>query len=537
MLLLLGGAALLLLIACVNVSSLLVVHSENRKHEIAVRGALGASRARIAGQLITEGVVLVVSGALAGLAFADGAIQMLRRLVSKELLVRMPYLEGMRLNAHTVAFAAVLTLLAGVLFSVSPIMHLSSADLQYGLRTAGRTASGTLWRRMGGRLVVIEIAMAMVLLTGAGLLAKSLYRLLHADVGFSADHLAWVNVQLPDSVFPTDAQQVNFARQLMERVEHLPGVREAALTSLLPVTCNCNTDWLRIVGKPYNGGHITANERHVTAGYFGALRVPLLAGRFFTDAEDASKPKVVMINRAFAQRYFPGDDPIGKQIGDPTLTASSLKQIVGVIEDFKDGSIDGEQMPAEYIPFNQNPNQSFNLLIRTWQEEGTILPVVTAAIRQLNLQVGVEQGSTITELINDSQTAYFHRATAYLVGGFAALALILTAVGLYGVIAYSVSRRTREIGVRIALGAQRWSVHRMVFREALWLALAGIAIGGICSLGAARLMQNLLFGVRSWDLPTLAAVAGVLGIAALASSLIPAHRAASVNPVDALRAE
>jgi predicted permease len=306
---------------------------------------------------------------------------------------------------------------------------------------------------------------------------------------------------------------------------------------LLPASCSCNTDWVRIAGRPFNGNHITVNERDVSAGFFSTLHTKLLAGRYFTDAEDASKPRVVVINHAFARKYFPGEDPVDKQLGDPTLSPSSMKQIVGVVEDFKDGALDDEQWPAVYYPFNQNASSGYVMIVRTSQEEHTILPALTAAIHQLNMDVGVEQGSSMSDQINDSQTAYFHRSTAYLVGAFAALALVLSAVGLYGVIAYSVSQRTREIGVRMALGAQRWSVHRMVLLEAAWLTAAGIAIGVVCSLAFGGLLRGLLFGVRAWDLPTLATVAIVLGLLALFASYIPAHRAASVNPVAALRAE
>jgi len=434
-------------------------------------------------------------------------------------------------------FASILGLLALILFSVTLIFHLLFSDMRDGLAEGGRSSTGTLWRRVGGRLVVIELATTMVLLTGAGLLGKSLYRLLHVDVGFPADHLATLSVRLPDAAFPKEAQKVDFTRRLIDRVEGLPAVRAAAVTSRLPVTCGCNSDWVRIVGRPYNGIHITVNEREVSAGFFRTLHAKLLAGRYFTDAEDASKPNVVVINHTLARKYFPQEDPVGKQIGDPTLSPSSIKQIVGVVEDFRDGALDEEQGPTVYYPFNQNPSPNFSLMVRTSQDERTILPAVATTIRELNRDVGIEQGSTMNEQINSSQVAYFHRSTAYLVGGFAALALVLSTVGLYGVIAYSMSRRTREIGVRMALGAQRWSIHRMVFREAGWLAAIGIAIGSVCSAATSTLMRGLLFGVQAWDFSTLAVVATVLVVSALVASYVPAHRAASVNPVQALHAE
>jgi len=537
LLVLLGGAGLLLFIACVNVSSLLLVRAESRKREIAVRGALGASLLRLTRQFAIEGLVLVAAGGSVGLAFADGAMQILSHLISKDMMANMPYLQGLELNPHVLIFAATLALFASVLFSAAPILHLSFSGMRSGLTEGGRTSAGTLWRRMGAHLVVIELATAMVLLSGAGLLAKSLYRLLHVDLGFQADHLATVRVELPDLKYSKDDQKITFARQMIERVGGLPGVRSAAITSLLPVTCSCITDWVRIVGRPYNGIHITADERDVSADFFTTLRARLVSGRYFADAEDESKPKVVVINRTFARKFFPNEDAIGKQIGDPQLSPSSIKQVIGIVEDFKDGSLDEGQDPVVYYPFNQNTGSYFSLIVRTSQDEQTILPTLTATIHQIDSGVGVEDGSTMTKNIDESQTAYLHRSTAYLVGGFATLALILGVVGLYGVIAYSVSQRTREIGVRMALGAQRSSVYKLVLREAGRLIGVGVVVGLAGSVGAAMLMGKLLFGVQAWDAGTLVSVAMVLGAAAMMASYFPARRAASVNPTEALRAE
>jgi macrolide transport system ATP-binding/permease protein len=537
LLLLLSGAGLLLLIACVNVSSLLLVRTESRKRENAVRGALGASRARIARQFATESLVLTAAGVLTGLALAAGSVQILRDLLSKALMARMPYLEGLHLNGRVLLFAAALGLFSALLFALTPILHLRSAELHEGLSEGGRTAANTLWRRMGGRLVVIELATTMILLAGAGLLGKSLYRVLHVDVGFDTDHLATVRVRLPGSEFPGDPQQVAFTRRLLGRVEHLPGVQAAAVTSVLPVTCACNSDWIRIVGRPYDGVHLTVNEREVSPGFLTTLHARLLKGRFFTEDDNAGKPKVVVINRTFAQKYFSGEDPVGKRIGDQTLTADSIRQIVGVVDDFKDSALDDTQQATEYLPYNQSATSSFTLMVRTSQDEHTIESALDASIHALNMDVGVDAPSTMNEQIHGSQAAYLHRSAAYLVGGFALVALILSSVGLYGVIAFSVSRRTREIGVRMALGAQRAMVQSMVLREAGRLALLGIALGAIGSVAAGMLLRGMLFGVRAWDAPTLSAVTLLLMIVALASSFLPAHRAASVDPAEALRAE
>ncbi|HTC74339.1 MAG TPA: ABC transporter permease [Edaphobacter sp.] len=537
LLVLLGGAGLLLLIACVNVSSLLLVRSEARKREIAVRGALGASPARLARQFITEALVLVVAGGALGLLCADGAMQVLLRLISKDMLAYMPYLGGIGLNAHVVAFAGIISLLAAVLFAMTPVLRLPLGHLREGLTEGGRSSAGTFWRRFGANLVVLELAVAVVLLVGAGLLGKSFYKLLHVELGFQQDHLATVQVVLPDTTYSKDLQRVAVSRQILARVSSLPGVKSAALTTMLPVSGNGNTNWIRFVGKPYNGEHNEVNQREVSSDYFKTLQTKLVAGRFFTDEEDASKPQVTVINKALARLYFPGEDPVGKKFGDTELTPKSLREIVGVVDDVKEGSLDSEIWPAEYDPLNQNSESYVSLVVRTTQDEKLVLPALVGAIHEIDPGIGAIDEITMVERINESQTAYLHRSSAWLVGGFAALALVLGVVGLYGVIAYSVSQRTREIGVRMALGAQQSSVYRMILKEAGWLTGFGIVAGLVCSIAVATLMRKVLFGIHSWDVSTLAAVALLLGVSALLASYFPARRAASVNPVEALRAE
>ncbi len=537
LLVLLGGAGLLLFIACVNVSSLLLVRAESRRREVAVRGALGASRLRLSWQFVTEGTALVVAGTALGLLLAQAGMKTLSGLISKDMMIGMPFLKGLGLNPHVLLFAAVLAGMAALLFAITPILHFRFSNMRDGLMEGGRGSAGTLWRRMGANLVVIELATAVVLLSGAGLLGKSLYKLLHIDIGFQADHLATITVGLPEAVFSKDAQVVAFGRQVLERVESLPGVQSAAIENVMPLSCNCDTDWVRFVGKPYNGIHNEVNDREVSAGLFTTLHARLKSGRFFTDADDATKPKVVMVNDAFARKYFPGEDPVGKKLGDTELTPKSIREIIGVVEDFKDAGLDEEQIPAEYEAYNQSPDTYFSLIVRTTQDEHSVLPLLAATIHKVSLQAAVEQGSTMTQRINDSQTAYLHRSAAYLVGGFAALALLLGVVGLYGVIAFSVSQRTREIGVRMALGAQRSSVYQLIFKEAARLIALGVGVGLAASVGAAMLMGKLLFGVQAWDAETLIAVALVLAASAMLASYIPARRAASVNPTEALRAE
>jgi macrolide transport system ATP-binding/permease protein len=534
---LLGGAGLLLVIACVNVSSLLLVRSESRKREIAVRGALGASRGRLIRQFVTEGIVLMAAGSLLGLAASSGAMQILARLISKDMMTGMPYLSGLGLNSHVLVFACVISLFAAALLSLPPIVRLPLNKMREGLTEGGRGYAGTLWRRFGTNLVVVELAIAVVLLVSAGLLGKSFYRLLHVEIGFQSDHLATVQVALSDVTYSKAEQVYAVQKQIISRVSSLPGVQSAGISSVLPVSFNGNTDWIRFVGRPYNGEHIEVNQRDVSSAFFSTIRAKLLRGRYFTEADDASKPLVVIINQTLARKYFPGEDPIGKRMGDTELTPKSIKEIVGVVEDVKDGSLDSEIWPAVYYPFNQDGDTYFSLVVRTSQAEQSVLPALVAAVREVDPGIGTMNETTMVARINDSPTAYLHRSSAWLVGGFAALALLLGVVGLYGVIAYSVSQRTREIGVRMALGAQRSSVYQLILKEAGWLVGTGIGTGLFCSIGAATLIRGLLFGVRSWDAATLAAVSIVLAISAMLASYIPARRAARVDPMVALRYE
>jgi predicted permease len=536
-LVLLGGAGLLLLIACVNVSSLLLVRSESRKREIAVRGALGASRGRLMRQFITEGLVLVLTSSLLGLASANAAMQILTRLISKDMSASMPYLAGLGLNVHVLAFAGAIALLAAGLFSVTPMLRLPLTEIRDRLAEGGRGYAGTLWRRFGANLVVVELVIAVVLLVGAGLLGKSFYRLLHVELGFQPDHLATLSVGLSETGYAKDEQQVAVAKRIVRRVEALPGVKSVGISNILPVSFNGNTQWIRVVGQPYHGEHNEVNQRDVSSGFFTTLQARLLRGRLFTESDDTSKPNVIIINQALARKYFPGEDPIGKKIGDTALSAKSINEIVGVVDDIKDGSLDSDIWPAVYYPFNQSPDTFFRLVVRTSQKEQSLLPSLVAAVHEIDRGIGTMDETTMTGRISNSPTAYMHRSSAWLVGGFAFLALLLGVVGLYGVIAYSVSRRTREIGVRMALGAQRGSVYQLIMKEAAWLTGVGIAAGLACSIGTATLIRGLLFGVRSWDITTLAAVSAVLAISALLASYIPAHRAAQVDPMVALRYE
>ncbi|MGC4050669.1 MAG: ABC transporter permease [Paludibaculum sp.] len=536
LLVLLGGSGLVLLIAGVNAANLLLVRAESRRREMAVRSALGASRSRLIRQFVTEGLVLVAGGSALGLAASWWMMQLLTRLVPENLMQRMPFLIGLGLNPRVMAFAGEIALLALILFTVTPAFHLSFGQTKDGLADGSRGSAGTGWRRLGSKLVVLELATAVVLLVGAGLLGKSLYSLLRVDLGFRPDHLVTLQVAAPKASYEKDEQAIALQRELVRRIESLPGVTAVGLTTSLPVSGNGNTTWFRVIGRPWHGEHNEVPERDVSAGYFTALGAKLIRGRLFTEAEDASKPSVAIINQALVRKYFPNEDPIGKHLtylSDPPKPI----EIVGIVDDIKEGPLEVATVPALYIPFNQSASRFFGLVVRTTQAEQQLLPALASAIREYDPGIVTAQGATMTTRINDSPSAYMHRSSAWLVGGFALLALVLGVVGLYGVVAYSVSQRTREIGLRMALGAQPGSVYQLILKEAGWLTGFGVVIGLVCSTGAASLIRSLLFGVKTWDVTTLASVAVVLGLASMLASFIPARRAASVNPVEALRSE
>jgi macrolide transport system ATP-binding/permease protein len=536
---LLAGAALLFLIAAVNVASLLLVRSEVRKREFAVRGAMGASPARLVGQLITEGLVLVSCSVILGLASAEAAIKLALRLLPISMRASLPYLQDLGLHARVIGFACLLSLIAALLFCLVPALRLFRSTRTIGMRDAlaagGRGFAGTLWRRFGSHLVVIELAMAMVLLVAAGLLGRSFYRLLHTDIGLRPEHLTALHIAAPAARYATDGAAVPLQRRLALQLAALPSVQSVGSGVQLPVGVSGGSTVFRVAGRPYHGEHVEALNREVDPGYLPTIGAQLMRGRNFTQDDDTSRPQVTIINQAMARTYFPGEDPIGKRIvlGDNPVA----KEIVGIIEDIKEGPLDAATQPALYFPFAQEPDRRFFIVVRSSLPEQEMLPLLSSAIEHIDPMITISQPTVMQERIQNSPAAYLHRSSAWLVGALALMALLLGVVGLYGVIAYSVGQRTREIGVRMALGAQRRAVYNLVLKEATWLTASGILVGLGCSMMATTLLRKLLFGTEPWDLLTFSAVTTLLAACALLASFIPARRAASVDPVDALRAE
>jgi predicted permease len=537
LLLMMGSAGLLLLIASINVTSLLLVRSETRRRELAVRRALGATRLRLIRQFVIEGVVIVLTGGIAALFSTHWVMQILKGLIPRDMMPGMPYLTNLGSNSHVIIFALVVGAFAVALFSLTPSIRLSTLDVREGMAEAGRGTAGKAWTRIGSKLVVLELTTATVLLVGAGLFAKSLYRLLQVDPGFDTKHLITMRVSAPVPNHANGEQIVALDRRVVDEVKHVPGVASVALTSTLPLSFNGNTLWIRFVGHAYNGEHNEVNERKVSSDYFPTLQASLLRGRAFTDSEDLSKPKVVIINQALAKKYFGNEDPIGQRIGDTDLSPNSIQEIVGIVDDIREAPLDAELWPAIYEPINQSPRANFSVVVRASQGEQSLMPAITDTIRAIDPRIVISNQTMMTERVNSSQSVYLRRSATWLVGTFAAVALLLGVVGMYGVIAYSVTQRTREIGVRIALGARRGMVYELILKEAGVLALTGIIIGIGCAIIAGTLIRKVLFGTPPWDIATFICVVAILGASALLASFFPARRAASVDPMTALRAE
>lgn len=536
LLVLLSGACVLLLIAYVNVTTLLLARSDSRRREIAVRDALGATSARLFHQFAVEGLVLAASGGVLALILAELGMQILASLVPAQKMDSMPYLRGLGSNLLTVGVTCSLSLLAGMLFAIIPTVRMSLPERMDGLKEGTRGSAGMTWRRFGANLVVVEVALAMVLMTGAGLLGKSLYALLHIDTGMRPDHLASVGLHWPPARYSSDEEKIALGRRIVERISALPGVTSVAISLTPPVGSAWGTTSFHVAGRANLREQNEVLNRQVSSGYFATLEARLFSGRYFRETEDASKPRVAIINRSLERKYFAGEDPIGRQIYYDWAPHLPM-EVVGIVEDIKEGPLENANLPTLYVPFDQKPVGWFAILVRTSPTEQSILTAIPAAIRQIDRDISVKGAMTMTERIHNSPAAYLHRSSAWLVGSFASVAFVLGVVGLYGVVAYSVSHRTREIGVRMALGAEPRSVYRLILGEATRLVGVGTVLGVGGSLAAATFIRGLFYGVRAWDVPTITIVVAVLIVAALLASYIPARRAASVNPVEALRSE
>ncbi|MBE7182522.1 MAG: FtsX-like permease family protein, partial [Terriglobus roseus] len=513
-------------IACLNVAGLLLARSDARSREFAIRGALGATRSRLARQFALESLILVVLGAVFGSWGAAGGIRLLLQLIPADQRLSMPFLREVHLSPHTLWFILAESLLAVLAFTIVPALRVRLTRLRSSL-ASGTSGSGSLsWRRVGSQIVVAEVAVAVVLLVCAGLLSRSLLQLLRIDLRLQPEHLLTLSVGTPDSPFKTEQQKLQVHQAVAERLRQVPGVQDVAFGEQLPVTYNGNTDWIRLVGKPYDGHHNEVNERTASPRYFAVLGTPLLRGREFTADDTQGKQPVVIVNRKLADMYFPGEDPIGKQIGDTDLSPASLKTIVGVVDDVHEGALDDDVWPAEYLPAYQNEEGRAEYVVRVAGAEQTILPELAAAVRQVSRDLGISNETTMESRIHDSQSATVHRGAAWLANVFSGVALLLCAFGLYGVVMYSVSLRTREMGVRLALGSSRVAIYQLILRESTALSVGGLVLGLLLAIGTAVALRSVLFQVSAWDGTTLAVVSGVVLACSLLAGWLPARRAA-----------
>jgi len=536
LLLLLGAVGLVLLIACANVSNLLLSRAASRQRELAVRTALGAGRRRLVRQLLTESLLLWGLGALAGLGLAGPAV---------ELLVGSPFVDAGTAVPVTdravLGFTLGLSLVTGLVFGLLPALQTARVDLHAVIKESGRTMSGARGRRrVQSLLVVAQVALAVILVTGAGLVTRSLMRLNAVDPGFGADHLLTLEYRLPRNKYPKGDEQWNFHKRVVERVQALAGVRSAAVVRALPFSGNAAGCAFVLTDRaPPPAGqepHAELNVAHPR--YFETMEIPILRGRGIGDEDGADAPPVVVINRAMAQRYWPDGDPIGKtlELRGAILDGGERRvTIVGVVGDIKHGALDDPTEPQIYTPQAQLPFIFATLVVRTEIEPMALADEVRRAVWSVDPEQPVWKVRTMESLLSRSLRP--RSLTALLLGIYSGVALLLAALGIYGVIAYVVSQRTNEIGIRMALGAPARQIVRAVVAQGLALAAWGIGVGCVGTLLLGRIVRSQLFGVSAADPLTFAGVLGLLAVVALLASWIPARRATRIDPASALRAD
>ena len=537
LLVLLAAVGFVLLIACANVASLLLTRALARQKEVAIRSALGASRWRVVRQLLTESMVLSLVGGAAGLLIAYWGVPALVAALPQNQLNAMPFLKTVGLDATILTFSFLLSLATGLFFGLAPALQSSRLDLNDVLKEGGRNASATASHRLRSAMVVSEIALAVVLLVGAGLMMKSLFRLLQTNVGFKTENLLTMGVVLPPAKYTEPNQLINFNDQIQERVRSLPGVSNAGAVDILPVNAG-NTTRFYVDGDPVPepGKEIEANSRVVSDTYFQTLGVPLLGGRMFDQRDTPDKPGVVIIGKTIADRLFAGRDPVGKKLRYNAVQFPPV-EIVGVVGDVKITGLDEAVKPVLYYPYRQSAGPFANLVVRTDGDPAALTAAVRNEIRNLEPDAAILNVNTMDQMIAQTPATFMRRFPALLISIFAFVALLLATIGIYGVVSYSVSQQTHYIGVRMALGASPSDILKMVLKQGLVLALAGVAIGVLAAFGLMRLLRTLLFEVSTNDITTFALVGGGLFVVALLACYLPARRATKVDPLVALRYE
>jgi putative ABC transport system permease protein len=536
LLILLGAVCFVLLIACANVANLLLTRAASRQKELAIRAALGAGRWRLVRQMLTESLLLGALGGAAGLLFAAWAVDLLHKLAP----TNVPRLALVAIDPRVLAYTACASLVTGLVFGLAPAFQ-GASGAGDGLKEGGRAGSeGAKGRRVRSTLAVVEMATALVLLIGAGLLIRSFIALNRVRLGFEARHILALSVELPRAKYSQDAQITAFYDQVAARLSALPGVEAAAAGSSLLLPALPNSAGLIVEGRPPatgNGPNLPVPFDSVSPGFFETLKIPLMKGRFLNSHDGPNGLPVVMVNETFERRYFPGEDPIGRRVafGRAPDTNTSWLTIVGVVADTRRGGLDRQPWAELYYPHTQAPDRRMYVIARTTGDPMALARAAQAEVWAVDRDQPVSSIRTLDAMLARAQAN--RRFTTLLFGVFAVVALVLAAVGVYGVIAYSTAQRTQEIGIRMALGATRQHVMRMVVVEGLRIGGWGLAVGVAAALALTRSMGGLLYEVSARDPLTFISLPLGLMVLAVAASWLPARRAVRVDPIVALRAE
>jgi len=541
LLLLLAAVGAVLLIGCVNLANLLLVRGAGREREVAIRAALGAGRGRLIRQFLTESVLLAGVGGVFGVALGWCLMLGLKAWIPAFFL---PAEANVQLNDQVLLFAAGIAILTGILFGIFPALHSARTDLVGSLKEGGRGATSGMGRtHVRNALVVAEIAIAFVLLSGAGLLIHSFYRLQQVNPGFETTNVITMQLPMTSEQYPDGPRIISYVGQILGKVQAVPGVRDAATTSALPLQGWPDGMPFLIEGRPFVdiSNRPSCGFKPVSPPYLSTLGMRLIKGRWLAETDTPGTSAVAVINETMAKRYFKNEDPLGKRIliqqiipGQPALGPEIPWQVVGVVADEKAYSLDGSSTGL-YVSYKQSPSTHTALVVRGAIDPAELVKSIERAVWQVNKNQAIDEVKTLEQIKSDSLGA--NRLRTILLGVFAGLALLLAAIGVYGVISYSVAQRTHEIGVRAALGASRWAQLSLVLKSGMVLTAAGLAIGLLGALGLTRLLSSLLFGISPRDPWTLMLVGVVLAVIAAAACYIPAHRAARVDPVVALRHE